>query len=166
MKIYKSEVESGPIRWLLRITGWCSLFMGILMLITQKTLPALYDIIGVSFPDGPAMPLFAGVVLTVLDYFLPDPKRARRKLKRKYEKLYKAVCKALPSNKDGFAAAVTPTTRPLLERQIMREASFAVDLFKKVPLREMLVFIHDWNKQAAYAICLEITKAAQNTAKK
>ena len=166
MKVNRSEIESGPIRWFMRVTGWYCLIAGILMLVGKVAAPALYDSLRVTFPAGPVMPLGIGGLLVVLDLILPDPKRAWRKKKKQYEKLYAAVCMALPSNQAVFSAAVNSGNSSLLERQIRMNTSFAKDIFRKVPVREMLVFIHTCNRQAAYTICEDIAQAAKQAGSK
>ena len=162
MKIYKSEVESGLIRWLMRLSGWFSLMMGIAILVLGRYTDAVND----YFYEGPVKPLAIGALLVVLDLLLPDPVRARRRAKKKCEKLYQKLCKALPSNRALFDAAVSPTTRALLERQLRMQGNLGKVLFQKAPTREMLTFIHACNKNAAYEICAEIVRDAQKTAGK
>ena len=81
MKISRREVESGPIRWLIRISGWFSLAVGLSQFVIPVNSPFSYY----SYIENP---LLIGIVLIVLDLLLPDPVRNARKQRKKLAKLY------------------------------------------------------------------------------
>ena len=157
MKVYKKDVQSGPLRWLMRLSGWCALIVSAVILIFGKP----ENTVSV-FTENPIVSLVLGVLLVALDFIWPDPARQRKQMKRKCKKLYAAICKALPSNGEAFSAAVNSGNRSLIEQQVRKNPSFAKDLFYKVPTKEALVYIHTLNQQAAYGICAEIAQAVKN----
>ena len=162
MKVSTQEVKSGPIRWLMRLSGWFCLTIGIAAL----TLSQYVDLRNLGFYNGPLQPLLIGGLLVVLDLFLPDPVRAQRRLRKKYRKLYQKICTALPSNQALFNMVVTPATSALLERQLRTQSSLSRTLFQKAPTKEMLIFIHSCNQNAAYDLCAEMVRNAQKAAEK
>lgn len=153
MKISRRDAMSGPVRWLLRISGWSMLVVGIFSII----FPSDYSYS--SYIGG--SPLIVGALLVILDLLLPDPVRKSKKMRKKLEKLYTAVSDALPSNAAAFDLAKRTSGYSNLDMQIQLYSYSAKTLFQKAPVRETLSYIHKLNPQAGYEICIDLVNAAK-----
>ena len=158
-KIYVSResVLSGFWRWMLRISAWYILLSSL----AAMYIPYAYSMI----VDEPIMGVVMGGVLIVLDIFLPDPRRQRRKAEKKLEKAFWTVCNALPSNNVLPYISQNPNW-PQTVTQVRCHDFAGKALFQQYPFRETLEFIHANNMQTAYQICADLVKAAQNADKK
>ncbi len=156
MKISRREVESGPIRWLIRISGWFSLAVGLSQFVIPVNSPFSYY----SYIENP---LLIGIVLIVLDLLLPDPVRNARKQRKKLAKLYAAVYEALPSNEAAFLVSKKISGYSNPDIQVRTYSSAAKAIFRAAPCKESLRYIHTLNPQASYEICIELVEAAKKS---
>ena len=164
MKISRQEAQSGPVRWLLRISGWFILVIGIFTLIITVIIPenSLFP-----FYYFDPSPLIIGAFLVILDLLLPDPVREARRMKKKLKKLYRAVYNALPSNASVFELAkktsgFSNSGFSNLEMQIRLYPHIAKALFQRAATKETLSYIHKLNPQASYEICVDILNTVKN----
>ena len=158
MKISRQDAQSGPVRWLLRISGWFALvigiFIGIFTVIIPENTLFLFDYF--------AQNLIIGAFLVILDLLLPDPAREARRMKKKLKKLYRAVYNALPSNASVFELAKKTSGFSNLEMQIRLYPHIAKVLFQRAAAKETLSYIHKLNPQASYEICVDILNTVKN----
>lgn len=156
MKVYVSDIQSGPIRWLLRICCWTALLIGLFkVLIPDNVLFYSYMF------DSALEPLMLGGILLILDLVVPDPRRDARKAKKKCQKLFNAVRKSLPSNPQLFQQHMQFENQELLRSRLALSTEACRDFFRLLPLQQTLTYIYNRNPQAAYKICADLAAAAQ-----
>lgn len=149
-KIYVSQSSIRPIRWLLRLVGWCSIISGFIVLFGGNTDLLIYMPLG----DSPAGSIGMGAFLVGLDLLLPDPYRKQRREKKKMERVYRQVYQTLPFG-EGLKLLLKEYRRADLVKQVTSSVPFCRSILNQYPCRQVLDFIHTCHPEAAYILCAE-----------